>query len=79
MLGWKPAALTAPVQPTLFTGITDNEKMICDALKSEGGLTIDILSRMLEIPVYKLSATLLQMELAGMVTPCPGNVYRLRR
>ncbi len=78
MLGWKPAALTAPVQPTLFTAITENEKKVCDALRSEGGLTIDILSRMLEIPVYKLSTTLLQMELAGMITPCPGNVYRLR-
>ena len=78
MLGWKPAALTAPVQPSLFTGITDNEKKICEALKTDGGLTIDILSRMLGIPVYKLSPTLLQMELAGMVTPCPGNVYRLR-
>jgi DNA processing protein len=78
MLGWKPAALAAPRQPTLFTGITDNERKICEALKSEGGLTIDILSRMVEMPVYKLSTTLLQMELAGMITPCPGNVYRLR-
>jgi len=78
LLGWKPAALTAPVQPTLFAGITDNERKICEALKDEGGLTIDVLSRMLELPVYKLSTTLLQMELAGMITPCPGNVYRLR-
>lgn len=78
MLGWKPAALAAPVQPTLFTAITENEKKVCEVLKNEDGLTIDILSRMLEIPVYKLSTTLLQMELAGMITPCPGNVYRLR-
>jgi DNA processing protein len=78
LLGWKPAALTSPVQSALFTGVTDSERKICEALKNEGDLTMDVLSRMLEIPVYKLSTTLLQMELAGMITPCPGSVYRLR-
>ena len=65
------------MQPTLFAGLTDSEKKICEALKSEGDLTIDSLARMLEIPVHKLSTTLLQMELAGMITPFPGNVYRI--
>ncbi len=78
LLGWKPASLAAPVQPSLFAGLTDNERKICEVLKSEGDLTIDSLSRILEIPVYKLSTTLLQMELAGMIAPCPGNVYRLQ-
>ena len=78
LLGWKPAALTAPVQTALFTAMTDKEKMIYDALSSEGDLTIDILARMVDIPVYKLSAILLQMELAGVITPGPGSVYRIR-
>ena len=77
-LGWKPAALTAPVQTVLFTGMTDNERKILDALKSEGDLTMDAMARMLEMPVYKLSTVLLQMELAGLITPCPGSVYRIR-
>jgi len=37
-----------------------------------------MLARLIDIPVYKLSPTLLQMELAGMIILCPGNVYRLR-
>ena len=78
LLGWKLASLSAPVQTTLFTNLTDNEKKICDALKTEGGLTIDILASIIDLPVYRLSPTLLQMELAGMIIPCPGNVYRLR-
>lgn len=78
LLGWKPAALTAPVQAALFTAMTDKEKVIYDALRSEGDLTIDILARLVEIPVYKLSAILLQMELAGVITPGPGSVYRIR-
>ena len=78
LLGWKPAALTAPVQTVLFTGMTDNERKIWEALKAEGDLTVDTLARMLEMPVFRLSPLLLQMELAGMITPCPGSVYRIR-
>ncbi len=78
LLGWKPAALAVPVQTVLFTAMTDNERKIYDALKSEGELTMDVLARILELPVYKLSTVLLQMELAGMITPCPGSVYRIR-
>jgi DNA processing protein len=78
LLGWKPSALTVPVQPQLFKEMTDNEKKIYDALKAEGDLTMDTLARVLEMPVHKLSTVLLQMELAGLITPCPGNVYRIR-
>ena len=79
LLGWKPSALSAPaVQPQLFPGLTDNEKKVYEALKSDGDLTVDTLARVLEIPVYKLSTVLLQMELAGLITPCPGSVYRIR-
>jgi DNA processing protein len=58
--------------------MTDNEKKVYEALKSDGDLTMDALARMLEIPVYKLSTVLLQMELAGLITPCPGSVYKIR-
>ncbi|MRR20050.1 DNA-protecting protein DprA [bacterium] len=78
LLGWKPAALSAPVQKTLFTGMTDNERRILEALKDEGELTMDAMARMMEMPVYRLSTVLLQMELAGLITPCPGSVYRIR-
>lgn len=78
LLGWKPASMAAPVQSLLFAGMTDNEKKIWEALKEEGDLTVDTLARQLGMPVYRLSPLLLQMELAGMITPCPGNVYRLR-
>ena len=79
LLGWKSSAIAAPViQQELFPGMTENEKKVYEALKSGGDLTMDILARALEIPVYKLSTVLLQMELAGLITPCPGSVYRIR-
>jgi predicted Rossmann fold nucleotide-binding protein DprA/Smf involved in DNA uptake len=40
---------------------------------------MDVLAHLLDIPVYKLSMILLQMELAGLITPCPGSVYRIRQ
>ena len=78
LLGWKPAALAAPVQTVLFSGMTDSERKIYEALKTEGDMTVDLLTRMLDMPVNKLSTILLQMELAGLITPCPGSVYRIR-
>lgn len=78
LLGWKPASLAGPLQPVLFAGLTETEMKIATALKEERGLTIDDLSRLLAIPVYKLSATLLQMELSGLITLFPGNLYRIR-
>ena len=78
LLGWKPAAMAAPVQKVIFAEMTENEKKVYDLLKESGDLTLDQLALALEIPVYRLSTTLLQMELAGLITPCPGNIYRIR-
>lgn len=78
LLGWKPASLTSPVQKVLFTEMTENEKKVYESLKVNGDQTLDQLAITIGLPVYKLSTTLLQMELAGMITPCPGSIYRVR-
>lgn len=78
LMGWKPATLTGPVQKVLFAEMTENEKKVFEILKMNGDLTLDQLAIMVDIPAYKLSTTLLQMELSGLVTPCPGNIYRIR-
>lgn len=78
LLGWKPATLNIPVQTVMFSGMTEDEMEIYDVLKEAGDLTIDVLSGKLDKPVFKLSTVLLQMELAGLITLCPGNVYRVR-
>ncbi len=58
--------------------MTENEKKAYDSLRENGDMTLDQLALALEIPVYRLSTTLLQMELAGLITPCPGSIYRIR-
>lgn len=75
-LGWKPEKSKPPVQKVLFSEMTDSEKMIFDLLSRESELTIDSICRSLDLPVYKLSPLLLQMEFKGLVKFYPGNIYR---
>jgi DNA processing protein len=75
-LNWKREISKPPVQRTLFSELDDTEKLIYELLSKEGDLTIDSICRALEIPVFKLSALLLQMEFKGLLKCSPGNVYR---
>ena len=75
-LNWKREKIKPPVQKTLFSELDDTEKLIYELLSKEGELTIDTICRALEIPVFKLSALLLQMEFKGLLKCFPGNLYR---
>jgi DNA processing protein len=76
-LNWNPDKSKPPVQRTLFSDLDENEKIIYELLMQQSELTIDSICRSLEIPVYKLSSMLLQMEFKGLVKCYPGNVYRI--
>jgi len=78
ILGWKFMGSPEPVQKVLFNDMTENEKKIFEAIKINGDLTTDQIAVILSLPVYKLSSILLQMELSGLIVPCPGNIYRIR-
>lgn len=75
-LNWKREKSKPPVQRTLFSDLNDSEKVIYELIIKEGELTIDTICRSLEMPVYKLSSILLQMEFKGLLKCYPGNVYR---
>jgi DNA processing protein len=75
-LGWKSEKSKPPVQKTLFSEMDDSEKQIFELISKESELTIDAICRSLDLPVYKLSPLLLQMEFKGLVKFYPGNIYR---
>jgi DNA processing protein len=75
-LNWQPEKSKPPIQKTLFTELSESEQRIYELIMKEGELTIDSICRTLEIPIYKLSPLLLQMEFKGVVKCYPGNVYR---
>jgi DNA processing protein len=75
-LDWKRVKTRPPVQQMLFSDLDENEKRIFDLISKENELNIDSICRSLDIPVYKLSSLLLQMEFKGIIKCRPGNLYR---
>ena len=75
-LDWKPEKMKQPLQRSLFSELNETEQKIYELIMKEGELTIDVICRTLEIPIYKLSPLLLQMEFKGAVKCYPGNLYR---
>ncbi|MCU0454889.1 MAG: DNA-processing protein DprA [Bacteroidales bacterium] len=76
VLDWKPEKSKPPVQRTLFSDMSEPEKLVYELLSKENELTIDAICRSLDMPVHKLSPLLLQMEFRGLVKFHPGNLYR---
>ena len=77
LLGWKSETGNMPIQRQLFTDLTDDERIIYELISKEGEMNIDSICRAIEMPVYKLSSLLLQMEFNGIIRCYPGNLYRL--
>jgi DNA processing protein len=75
-LNWKPQNSKPTVQRTLFSELDETEKTIFELISKQGELTIDTICQSLDIPVYKLSSLLLQMEFKGLLKCSPGNLYR---
>jgi len=76
-LSWESPKSKPPVQRTLFSDLDENEKNIYELITRDGELNIDSICRSLDMPVYKLSSLLLQMEFKGIVRCYPGNLYRI--
>ncbi len=78
LMGWKSEKSKPVIQKTLFPDLDESEQKIYEFISGEGEAVIDQICRALEIPVFKLSAQLLQMEFKGVIRCYPGNVYRLK-
>jgi DNA processing protein len=80
LLGWDPPGTEkTAVQTELFVDIAPEEKLIVEALRETGELTIDIICMHVDMPMSKVSALLLNLEFSGLVRSLPGKVYRLIR
>lgn len=65
------------IQKQLFITLTDEEQKIYDYLTKKTNETIDIIALDCELPVYKISSILLNMELKGIIRPLPGKIFEL--
>jgi DNA processing protein len=76
MLGWDlelPKAKS--VQKQLFVELDPFEKSIYGFLQQTGKQQLDSISLKCELPVFRVSSTLLNMEMKGVIRPLPGKLY----
>jgi DNA processing protein len=79
MMGWtddKNAPLPA-VQTQLFVDLTQDEEQLVQFLRENGECGIDAISTATALSFSKLAATLLQLELKGVIRLRPGKRYSL--
>ena len=77
MLNWDVTKKQEYTQPKLFIDLTIEEQKVVDYLQEHGKQLLDVIALDCEIPVYKLSSLLLQMELKGIIKPLPGKLFEV--
>lgn len=75
MLNWDLETKTNPIQKQLFVTLEAEEQKIYDFLQINGKELLDIIALRCELPIFKLSGMLLNMELKGVIRPLPGKLF----
>lgn len=65
------------IQPQLFVELSSEETKIIETLRINHKIHLDELSISSNIPIYKLSSSLLNLELKGLVKALPGKHFQL--
>ena len=76
-LNWDLEQKPKIIQKQLFVTLTEDEQKIFDSIKGNDAVILDKISKLTEIPIFKLSSILLQMELKGVIQPLPGKQFAL--
>ncbi|WP_282054039.1 DNA-processing protein DprA [Maribacter luteus] len=64
-----------PIQQQLFVELNNDEKSIYLYLQKEGKQILDTIALDCQLPIFKVSSTLLNMEMKGLVRPLPGKLF----
>ncbi|QLG45189.1 DNA-processing protein DprA [Costertonia aggregata] len=76
ILGWElEEKKNVPIQKELFVALDDTEKTIYNYLQKEGKQLLDSIALECKLPIFKVSSTLLTMEMKGVVRPLPGKLF----
>lgn len=65
------------IQPELFLELTDEERLVFDFLKQAQKELLDLIAIGCQLPVYKVSTILLNLELKGLIRPLPGKWFEI--
>ncbi|KAA5827378.1 DNA-protecting protein DprA [Algibacter amylolyticus] len=78
ILGWELESEKQPViQKQLFVELDATEKVIYNYLKENDKQQLDSIALNCNLPIFKVSGTLLNMELKGVVRPLPGKLFEV--
>lgn len=77
MLNWDCGQKKKTIQKQLFVSLTEEEQKIVNLLQESQKEHLDIIALRCEIPVFKLSSMLLNLELKGLVRPLPGKFFEM--
>jgi DNA processing protein len=65
------------IQKQLFVTLENDEQKIYDYLQKNGKQLLDVIALDCDFPVFKISSTLLNMELKGVIRPLPGKLFEV--
>lgn len=75
ILNWDIQKEVKPVQKQLFVELDPEEQKVYDYLLKTGKELMDIIALQCDLPIYKISGMLLNMELKGVIRPLPGKLF----
>ena len=75
ILNWDIQSKAKPVQKQLFVSLEPEEQKVYDYLLKTGKELMDIIALHCDLPIYKISGLLLNMELKGFIRPLPGKLF----
>ncbi|WP_375325960.1 DNA-processing protein DprA [Flagellimonas sp. GZD32] len=77
LLGWdiEPKKEVSTVQKQLFVELDDTEQSIYSYLQLNGKQLLDTVALECNLPIFKTSSTLLNMEMKGVIRPLPGKMF----
>ncbi|WP_242203389.1 DNA-processing protein DprA [Aestuariivivens insulae] len=83
LLNWKLEGVSTGstakpvIQKQLFVELNTEEKVIYNYLKSNNKQQLDVIALDCNMPIFKVSSTLLNMELKGVIRPLPGKLFEV--
>lgn len=78
ILNWELEEDKKPaIQKQLFVELDATEKVIYNYLKDNEKQQLDTIALNCEMPIFKVSGTLLNMELKGVIRPLPGKLFEV--
>jgi DNA processing protein len=66
---------SSPIQKQLFVELDETEQLIYTYLQSNGKQVLDTIAITCKLPIFKVSSTLLTMEMKGLIRPLPGKLF----